>query len=152
MAVAKVSLRQKEYLCCLRPFEDGIMMETMHYPDEIRGMAELNLPESEAVVTEQEMGMAHVLIDQLTGAFDPGNYRDEYRFALETVIENKLVGGQPVTPTPVAAQGKVGDLMEALKASIEATKSERTPKKKAAAKSTTKKEAAPRKSKAKVKA
>ena len=152
VAVAKASLRQKEYLCCLRPFEEGIMLETMHYPDEIRGMAELNLPESEAIVTDQEMGMAHVLIDQLTGAFDPGIYRDEYRSALETVIENKLSGSSPVTPAPISSQGKVGDLMEALKASIEATKSERAPKKKEAAEAAPQKAAAPRKPRAKTKA
>ena len=152
VAVAKVSLRQKEYLCCLRPYEQSIMLETMHYPDEIRGMAELNLPEAEAIVTDQEMQMAHILIDQLTGDFDPENYRDEYRSALETVIESKLAGGQPVTPAPVASQGKVGDLMEALKASIEATKSERAPKQKAVAEAAPKKAATPRKAKAKAKA
>lgn len=144
VAIAKVSIRQKENICLLRPFEQGLMMETMHFPDEVRGMNELNLPEEEAEFTKQEMDMAATLIDQLTGEFDPALYRDEYRIALERVIEAKLTGSEPVTATPVSSQGKVGDLMDALRASIESTKSERSAKKpatkKAAAeKSTTKK-------------
>ena len=131
VAVAKIALRQKEYLCCLRPFEQGIMLETMHYPDEIRGMDELDLPESAASVTDQEMNMAVALIDQLTGSFEPENYHDEYRSALQQVIEAKLGTGQPLTVAATAPQGKVGDLMEALRASIEATKTERTGRKKA---------------------
>jgi DNA end-binding protein Ku len=131
VAVAKIALRQKEYLCCLRPFEQGIMLETMHYPEEIKGMDELDLPESDALVTDQEMDMALALIDQLTGSFEPENYHDEYRSALQQVIEAKLGTGQPATAAAVAPQGKVGDLMEALRASIEATKTERTSRKKA---------------------
>ena len=155
VAIAKISIRQKENLCLLRPYEQGLMMETMHYPDEVRGMNELNLPEEEAEFTKQEMDMAATLIDQLTGEFDPGLYRDEYRIALERVIEAKLTGSEPVTATPVSSQGKVGNLMDALRASIESTKSERSAKKpvakKAAAeKSTAKKPAKAKKAKAKV--
>ena len=98
-------------------------------------MNELNLPEEEAQFTKQEMDMAATLINQLTGEFDPGLYRDEYRVALEQVIEAKLTGSEPVTATPVSSQGKVGDLMDALRASIESTKSERSAKKPVAKKS-----------------
>ena len=150
VAVAQVSIRQKETLCCLRPYEQGIMMETMQYPDEIRGMSELELPEAEAAFSEQEMSMAIALIDQLTGPFEPEDYRDEYRVALERVIEAKLVGGEPVTAAPAALKGKVGDLMEALKASIEATKSERKSRKEAVSETTSRKPATAKKAKAKV--
>ncbi len=126
VAVAKVSIRQKENLCCLRPYEHGLMMQTMHYPDEIRALDELALPEEQAEVSDQEMNMAVTLIDQLTGDFSPAAFQDEYRLALEKVIEQKLIGADPVIPEPVAPMGKVGDLMEALKASIEATKTERS--------------------------
>ncbi len=60
-AVAKVSLRQKEHICCLRPYQNGISMHTMHYPDEIRGTKELDLPEERTAITDQEMGMATTL-------------------------------------------------------------------------------------------
>ena len=153
VAVAKVALRQKEYLCLLRPYEQGMMLETMHFPDEVKRMEELHLPESEVAFSDQETQMAVTLIDQLTGPFEPGEFVDEYRTALEQVIEAKLTGGQPVTPAPVAAQGKVGDLMDALKASIEATKSERSTKKatsKTAVEEPTAKKPSTRKAKAKV--
>ena len=122
VAVAKISLRQKEQVCCLRPLGNGIVMSTMYYPDEIRGNDELDLPEGKDVVTDQEIQMATTLIDQLTGAFEPEEYQDEYRLALENVIESRLGVAEPVTVVPVPSKGKVGDLMEALKASIEATK------------------------------
>jgi len=99
------------------------------------------------------MSMAMALIDQLTGPFEPEAYNDEYRVALERVIESKLVGGKPVVAAPVAAKGKVGDLMDALKASIEATKTERSGRKgKAVAEAKPKKAAIPRKANSKVSA
>ena len=127
VAIAKISLRQKEHLACLRPYGQGIAMDTMFYPDEIRGTLDLNLPEETAVVTDQEMAMAITLIDQLTGAFEPDRYNDEYRTILEQVIETKLTTGKSVIAAPVAPKGKVGDLMEALKASIAQAKKEHVP-------------------------
>ena len=125
VAIGKVSLREKEHICCLRPYDRGIAMHTMHYPDEIRGIAELDLPEEQTAITQQEMAMAMTLIDQLTGPYDPSQYRDEYRLTLERVIEGKLTSQQPVTAPPAAPKGKVTDLMEALRASIAATKKQR---------------------------
>jgi DNA end-binding protein Ku len=122
VAIAKVSIRQKEHLCCLRPYEGALAMATMFYSDEIRSMAELDLPDEEAAVSDQEMAMATTLIDQLTGPFEPEQYQDEYRVALEHVIEAKLGSGAPVTAAPAPPPGKVVDLMEALRASIQATK------------------------------
>lgn len=63
-------------------------------------------------------------IDQLAGTFEPEQYEDEYRATLERVIEAKLGAGEPVTAAPAPARGQVVDLMEALKASIQATKKE----------------------------
>ena len=97
-------------------------MHTMHYPDEIRGDNELDLPEEQTAITEQEMAMATMLIDQLTRPYDASEFQDEYWLALERVIEAKLSSAEPVTAVPTPAKGKVTDLMEALKASIAATK------------------------------
>jgi DNA end-binding protein Ku len=124
VAIAKVSLRQKEHLCCVRPYGNAIAMSTMFYADEIRPIDELDMPEDDSLVSEQEVAMATTLIDQLTGPFDLSEHRDGYRWELERVIEAKLSGVEPVTGAPAPAKGKVVDLMEALKASIEATKSE----------------------------
>ena len=122
VAIAKVSLRQKEHLCCVRPYDGGISMETMYYPDEVRANTDLELPQDEELISDQEMAMANMLIDQLTGPFEPEQYQDEYRVALEHVIEAKLGSGAPVTAAPAPPPGKVVDLMEALRASIQATK------------------------------
>ena len=110
VAIAKVSFRQKEHICCLRPYGEGIVMHTMHYPDEIHGTTELNLPEEQTAITEQEMAMATTLIDQLTGPYDPSQYQDEYRLALERIIEGRLQSEEPITAAPTAPKGKVTDL------------------------------------------
>ena len=126
VGIAKVSLRQKEHICCLRPYDHALAMNTMHYPDEIRGGSELELPEEQTAISEQEMAMATTLIDQLTGPYDPTEYRDEYRSTLERTIEGKLTSQEPVTAPATPPKGKVSDLMEALRASIEAAKSRST--------------------------
>ncbi|MBI3954053.1 MAG: Ku protein [Chloroflexi bacterium] len=125
VAIAKVSLRQKEHLCCLRPFGPGLAMETMYYADEVRGTKELNLPEDQVKVSAPELKMANTLIDQLTGPLEIESYHDEYRATLTQVIEAKLGAAQPIAASPAPPTGKVRDLMEALKASIEAAKKER---------------------------
>ena len=117
-----MSLRQKEHICCLRPYGHAIAMHTMHYPDEIRGVNELNLPEEQTAIAPHEMAMATTLIDQLVGRYDPSQYQDGYRLALEQLIEGKLGAEQPVIAAPTPATGKVTDLMEALRASIAAAK------------------------------
>ena len=125
VAIAKVALRQKEHLCLVRPYQDGIIMETMYYPDEIRSTAELEWPAGDTEVSDAELAMANLLIEQLMGEFHPEQFRDEYRDALTQVIEAKLGTGAVVTATPAAPEGKVRDLMEALRESIEAAKAVR---------------------------
>ena len=125
VAIAKVSLRQKEHLCCLRPYGTGIAMHTMYHVDEIRGTNELELPEEQTAITEAEMGMATMLIDHLIGSYDSSQHEDEYRLALERVIESKLTSQPLVTASPNAPTGTVVDLMEALRASVAATQKQR---------------------------
>ena len=122
VGIAKVSLRQKEHICCLRPYDHAIAMHTMLYPDEIRGTAELDLLEEQTSITEQEMAMATTLIDQLTRPYEASDYEDEYRLTLERVIEGKMNAQPPVTSPTTPPKGKVSDLMDALKASIAAVK------------------------------
>ena len=124
VAVAKVALRQKEHLCLVRPYRDLLMMETMYYPDEIRATGELDLHSDSADVADAELQMATMLIDQLTGEWEPQMFRDEYRDALQQVIEAKLGSGAPLAAAPPTPQGKVRDLMEALRESIAAAKAD----------------------------
>jgi DNA end-binding protein Ku len=122
VALAKVTLRQKEQLCTLRVYQNTIAMETMLYADEIRGTEDLNVP-GDVSLGEKELAMAKSLVDMLTGEFEPEKYHDNYREALLELIERKAEGQEIKRPAPVA--GKVTDLMEALRASIDAAKREK---------------------------
>jgi DNA end-binding protein Ku len=122
VALAKVTLRQKEQLCTLRIYEDTLALETMFYPDEIRSTESLEVPEVEKV-GERELKMAKSLVEMLTGDFEPEKYHDNYREALLELIEAKSEGQEIKRPAPAA--GKVTDLMEALRASIEQARRDR---------------------------
>jgi DNA end-binding protein Ku len=146
VGVAKVSFRDKEHLAALRFKDDVFVLETMYWPDEIRA-ADFETVETGEKVRPQEVEMAKALIENLTEPWNPEAFRDEYREALLEIVEKKIAG-EEIEVVPEAAPSKVVDLMEALKASVEAAK-KKTPsagaKRSAAKKSTAKKAAAPRK-------
>jgi len=121
VAIAKVALRSRESLACVRVYHQALVMETMYYPDEIRSIERLRGIAQEPPLSEREVAMATQLVENLTDSFDPGKYRDEYREALLALIERK-VQGEAVEPAPAPpVAGKVIDLMEALEASLKAT-------------------------------
>jgi len=124
-AVARVVIRTKERLATIRPYDDTLILETMFWPDEIRSTGSLDVPEGdEATVRAKELDMARSLVENLSDRFKPEEYRDEYRVALEELIARKLKGEQRSAkrrkPEP-----KVTDLMDALKQSVEASRSSR---------------------------
>jgi DNA end-binding protein Ku len=114
--VATVAIRNKESLCALRPLDGTLVMETLHYPDEIRER-EVELPN--ALVNERELAVAGTLVDALAEPFDASKYHDHYREALLELINAKAEGKAVVVPE-AEQPGKVTDLMEALRASIDA--------------------------------
>lgn len=118
-AVAKVAIRDKENLCLVRPYDGVLSMETMLYANEIRSTKDLQVDAEK--VSSKELQMAVSLIENLSDTFDPERYDDEYQVALKKVIKAK-VEGAPLPEAPTAKEGKVVDLMEALRASIEQTK------------------------------
>jgi DNA end-binding protein Ku len=125
-ALAKVALRQRESLVCVRVYGKGFLLETMLYADEIRRLEflpELDYPQE---LDPRELAMAGKLVDTLSAPFDPTRYRDDYRNALEELISNKITGRE-VVAAPAPPPEKVVDLMEALKASIERAEKERRP-------------------------
>ena len=124
-AVARVVIRTKERLATIRPYDDTLILETMFWPDEIRSTGSLDVPEGdEARVRAKELDMARSLVENLSDRFKPEEYRDEYRVALEELIARKLKGEQRSAkrrkPEPM-----VTDLMDALKQSVEASRSSR---------------------------
>lgn len=114
--VATIALRNKESLCALRPLDGTLLLETLHYPDEIRAREQIV---TDVPVNDKELAVASTLVEALQTEFDPSQYHDRYREALLELIENKAQGREVVEPeTPEAPQ--VTDLMAALRASIEA--------------------------------
>jgi DNA end-binding protein Ku len=122
VGVAKVSFRDKEHLAAIRFKDDVFVLETMYWPDEIRASDFEELEKAEKTKPRlQEIQMAKTLIDNLTDDFKPEQYRDEYREKLLEIVEKK-VAGEEVEVIPEPEPTKVVDLMEALRASVEATK------------------------------
>jgi DNA end-binding protein Ku len=121
-AVCKVVIREREALAVLDPFEDTMMLTTLHWPDEIRSTADLDLGEDTFEFKPAELAMADQLADAMTADFEPEKFRDEYREALMQVIEAKVAGQQVVEPPQAeeAASGNLVDLMRLLEASVKA--------------------------------
>jgi DNA end-binding protein Ku len=105
----------RDTLMAIIPREDGILISTMFYADEVR---ELQKPYSKPDVSDQELNMAKVLINSMDTPFDPSKYKDEYQAKLRELIESKISGREIVAAEP-ESPGKVIDLMEALRASVE---------------------------------
>jgi DNA end-binding protein Ku len=132
VAIAKIVIRNKQHLACLRPVDDALVLETMYYADEIRKPGEVPKPRLQPA----EVEMAKSLIDNLAGAWDPDKYHDRYRNQLLELLEKKAEG-EPLPEPSKDSGGEVVDLMEALRQSVAATKrGQRKPaKKRTAAKS-----------------
>jgi len=123
VGLARVAIREREYPATLRAQDDVIVLETMYWPDEIREPAFEEL-QAEVEVRPDEVAMASMIIDNLTAAFDPTQWVDESREAVEELARRKIEGEEIVAPDLPQPTGVV-DLMEALKASVEATKARR---------------------------
>jgi DNA end-binding protein Ku len=123
-AIAKIVLRDREQLAAIDPFSSTMLLSTLYWPDEVRGVGELQLPESEVEVKPAERAMAEQLIDAMAGKFDATAYHDEYREALVGIIEAKAAGAEIAEPAAAPA-AKVTDLMAALEASVAAAKAAR---------------------------
>ncbi|GAF11247.1 Ku domain protein [Bacillus sp. JCM 19045] len=133
IGVAKIIIRSKEQLAIVRVYQTGLMMETIHFPDEVRKFEDVpNIPEGQEIV-KKELDAALMLIDQLTTPFDPDKYQDEYRHALMDLIEKKKSGEEIVTASEKPKEASnVTDIMSALQASIDQTKKKKAPAKKKA--------------------
>ena len=123
-AVCKIVLKDRELLAALDPFGPTMMLSTLYWPDEVRDVADLDIPQEEAEFKPAEVEMARQLVEALTGEFDADRYKDEYREALLKVIDSK-VAGQPVeAPAAEPEASKLTDLMAVLEASVAAARSE----------------------------
>ncbi|MET0491854.1 MAG: Ku protein [Actinoplanes sp.] len=161
VAIVKVALRQREQLATLRVHDDVLVLNTMLWPDEVR-TPDFGFLDEDIETRPAELAMASSLIDSMAGSFKADEFTDNYRAALQEVIDAKVEGREVIAPEEAEeAPAAAVDLMAALKASVERAKKARgetaapaektadSPSKKAAAapaKKTAAKKAAPAKS------
>ena len=143
VAIAKIVIRNKQHLSCVRPSGKTLVLETMYYADEVRQPEDAPAPQ----VRPAEVEMAKTLIENLAAKWDPARYHDQYRNELLALLEKKAEG-EPLPEPQQDTGGEVIDLMDALRQSVAATKQKRAPRKRGAAGGTKKKTAAARKRKA----
>lgn len=127
VGLAKVAMREREHLCSLRVSEDMMLMETMHWPEELRS-AKFDELRKRPKLQDRERKMARQLIRELTDDFDPSQFKDEYHKALKKIIDKKIKGEEIVIPERAEEPERVVDLMEALKTSVEAARRGEKPK------------------------
>ena len=123
VGIAKVVIKTRQYLAGVKPEDSALVLELMHFADELADTGKLNVPKK-TEVGKREMNMAKSLIDSMSSKWDPENYRDEYREALMEVIEEKVeAGGKEIEEKPKRAPKptKVIDLVSVLRKSLEQT-------------------------------
>ena len=121
IAIARIVIRTKQHLCCVRHFQNALLLETMFYPDEIRPLDDIAAILTDVAVRPNEMRMARQLVDSMTERFEAGKYQDEYRKALIGLIESKI-SGIKVEARSEAGREEPRSLIEALKASVKTAK------------------------------
>lgn len=141
VALAKFVMRGKESLVLIRPAQNGLMLHTMYFADEIRDFGEVDKGQS-AKIKEGELELALRLIDELSdGEFKPEQYQDDYRLRVLDMVNLKVEGKEVTAVGPQVQRAQVIDLMEALKESL----AKRVPQEKKPAVKAKRAEAAPEK-------
>jgi len=119
VGIAKVAIRQREYLAAVRPHGSALMLDTMHFADEITNSSELNLPSEDVKIDKRQLKVAEQLVEGLTAKFDSSKYQDTYREALLEVIDQKMKGAKVKPAAPRKAKPtNVVDIMDKLKESL----------------------------------
>jgi DNA end-binding protein Ku len=124
IAIAQVALRQRESLATLRTRDGVLVLETLLWPDEVRA-SDFGFLDDDIEVRPQELQMASSLIDSMTVDFDPEEYHDRYREALQELIAAKTEGREVIQPVAEAEEGEPTSLADALRASLAAARGER---------------------------
>ncbi len=116
-AIAKVAMHNREHVVLIRSAEDGLLLHTLFYPNELHAANKQSVP-AKAVATKKELELATQLIKHLTAPFKPESFHDTYREGVEKLIEQKAKG-EHIAKKPKAHRAPVIDLMEALKKSLQ---------------------------------
>src|SRR6202051_3215329 len=116
VAIAKLTMHNREYTVFLRPHKGGMMLPTMYYAEEVREVESFGAPEVE--IKDAEVKVAHQLIEALADEWDPEKYKDSFQENLKKLIETKLEGGEVAAVEKPKKLAPVVDLMAALKQSL----------------------------------
>jgi DNA end-binding protein Ku len=116
LAIAKLTMHNREYTVILRPHKGGLMLHTMYYVDEVRKLENFGRPDVD--IKEAEVKVAHQLIEALAGDFEPEKYHDTFEDNLKALIKAKLEGKEVSAVAKPAKAAPVTDLMAALKQSL----------------------------------
>jgi len=117
VGIASYSARGKQYIVLVRPYRDGLLMQQLRYRDEVKSWSEVPMPDLPEI-KDAELNLAKQIIQQIASdTFAPEKYRDDVKDRMMELIQKKAEG-QEITAAPEVPQGKVIDLMEALKASL----------------------------------
>ncbi|MFB3917752.1 MAG: Ku protein [Terriglobales bacterium] len=116
VAIAKLTMHNREYTVILRPYENGLMLHTMFYSDEVREMPEIAEPQAE--LKEAEVKVAHQLIEALAAPFQPEKYHDTFEDNVKKLIQAKLEGREVAPVEKPRKAAPPVDLMAALKQSL----------------------------------
>src|SRR5262249_35324129 len=139
VGISKVAIRQREYLAAVKPHGRALMLETMHFADEIASSRGLDLPGEDVRVDQKQLKVAEQLVEGLSAKFEPEKYKDTYREALLEVIDKKVKGGKVKRPSGRRPKTtNVVDIMDRLKQSlreVERAKPKASARKKKASKS-----------------
>jgi DNA end-binding protein Ku len=120
-AVAKWKARGKMYMVLIRPADKGLVMQVLHYADEVRSFDEV--PVGDSAVKDSELKLAMQIIDQISAEdFNPHAFEDEVKKRYQEAIQKKVEGQEITAAAPEAPRGQIIDLMEALKASLAKSK------------------------------
>jgi DNA end-binding protein Ku len=120
IAIAKVVIKTRQHLAAVKPQENGLMLELMHFANELIDVDEFKLPKAKTV-GKKELQMAESLIESMSGEWKPEEFVDDYREGLEKIIENKIEKGDRATPKPArkVKPTNVIDLVSVLQKSLD---------------------------------
>ena len=142
VGIAKVVLRNREHLAAVKPNGDALVLELMHFNDELVAQSDFEFPPLKAEIPANEMKVAKMLIDTMTAEFKPESFEDTYRERLLALVEARAKGKAiPAGRAKVPEATNVVNLMDVLQRSIDASK-KGSGGKKTAAKKTRKRSAA----------
>src|SRR3954454_5541614 len=121
-AICKIVLKDREALAALNPYSKTMLLTTLYWPDEVRSIEDLDLPDEQTDFKPAEIAMAKQLVAAMRGDFSADDYKDDYRQALMAVIEAKIAGQPADVAVKAAPATKITDLMSVLEASLEQAK------------------------------